>query len=626
MDVEEKVSLKREIGLLGSFSMGFADVGADVFLAIGIVTAYAAGYAPLAFAIASICYISTGLVYSELSALYPYAGGGQVYGMRGSSDIFGFLIGWAILLDYVLDIGLFSIASAGYLSFIFPFMNKRISISIFSLNIGTNLIGLTAFIIVLTLMVLNIIGIKESSLFNTVLVVTTITTELLILTLGFAYSFSINKFIKQLAYFGNPLKQGNIFYTGLTKVNTENFIYGVTLAMSSFIGIESIAQAAEETRNPWKYLPRAFKLSIISIIAFTLLFSVLGLGVLGWVGLKNAIYNPVAAIAYNIPIIGRYFSIAVALIAFSINLVSTNTGVIGVSRVVYSMSRFRLIPRVFSRLHPKRATPYIAIIFFGLLGGLLAFTGELYFVAGLYNFGALLSYFLVNYSHLKLRIIDKDAYRPWKTPLNIKFGGHEISLISIIGLISTGTLFSLVVLYHPYGRMLGIAWILWGLTIFLLYRKHMGWGLFERVSSEMLPPAIPYIHTAILVPDEVPDDKIVKAIYYNLHDIHHLTLVSHIKTIVPYEAFISEMYKLKKISLDRLSKICKELNKYGFRCDSQVIIGDEVIFIKRLEELRIDQLAIITAKKPPRKTKHTYYREMYPYIDVIYLYIPAEYA
>ncbi|HEW94384.1 MAG TPA: amino acid permease [Thermoprotei archaeon] len=621
MSSEERVALRREIGLLGSFSMGFADVGADVFLAIGIVTAYAAGYAPAAFAIASICYISTGLVYSELSALYPYAGGGQVYGMRGSNDIMGFLVGWAILLDYVLDIGLFSIASAGYLSFIFPRMHSEVSFNILGYVFKTSFIGLTAFIIVLTLIILNIIGIKESSLFNIILVLITVTTELIILILGFVFSFSVDKFISQLLYFGNPARLSNVFYTGLADVRTENFIYGVTLAMSSFIGIESIAQAAEETRNPWKYLPRAFKLSIVSIIIFTLAFSVLGLGVLGWEGLTESVYSPIAAIASKIPVIGGYFSIGVAIVAFLINLVSTNTGVIGVSRVVYSMSRFRLVPRIFSRLHRKRATPYIAIIIFGLIGGLLAFTGELHFVAGLYNFGALLSYFLVNYSHIKLRVVDRDAYRPWKTPLNVSLHGYEVSIVSIIGLISTGTLFSLVVLYHPAGRVLGTLWVLAGLLIFIGYRLYSGLGIMKKVSLELLPPAVPYIHTAVLVTEDIPVDKVVSAIKYNLPDIHRLIIIDHIRTGVLSGDL--DIYDVHRESMGRLREVCSRLRDEGYLCDSYVVIGDDEVLLRRLNELRVDQVAIITPKRPTRKGKRIYYQRFYPNIDIIHLYIPV---
>jgi len=622
MDSEEKVSLRREIGLLGSFSMGFADVGADVFLAIGLVAAYAAGLAPLAFMIASICYISTGLVYSELSALYPYAGGGQVYGMRASNDVLGFLVGWAILLDYVLDIGLFSIASAGYLSFIFPSLHSEIDINLIFFSFRTSFLGLAAFIIVVTLIVLNLIGIKESSAFNVVLVILTISTELVILALGFIYSFSINLFIQQLSVFGNPNKLADVFYTGLFDIQTENFIYGVTLAMSSFIGIESIAQAAEETRNPWKYLPRAFKLSIVSIILFTLLFSVLGLGVLGWNGLANSVYSPIAAISERIPLIGTYFSIAVALIAFLITVVSTNTGVIGVSRVVYSMSRFNLIPKVFSRLHRKRATPYVSIIFFGLIGGLLALTGEIHFVAGLYNFGALLSYLLVNYSHIKLRIVDKDAYRPWKTPLNIRFKDYEISLVSIIGLISTSTLFSLIILYHPGGRILGISWVIAGLALYFSYRIYHHLHIFARASEELLPPAIPYIHTAVLLGEEVPTEKLVSALKYNLPDIHRIILISHV--MIPHLERITpeDLINLRSLYATRIREICEKLKREGYKCDGEVVFGDDTVLRERIDELKIDQIAILTAKKPTRKGKRIYYHRLYPNIDVIYLYIP----
>ena len=76
---EEEQSLKRDIGWYGSFSMGYADVGANVFIALGLVALYAGGRAPIAFLIASITYVATGLAYAELATTYTYAGGAQVY-------------------------------------------------------------------------------------------------------------------------------------------------------------------------------------------------------------------------------------------------------------------------------------------------------------------------------------------------------------------------------------------------------------------------------------------------------------------------------------------------------------------------------------------------------------------
>ena len=614
--MSKKVSLKREIGLLGSFSMGFADVGADVFLAIGIVALYAAGFSPLAFLIASICYVTTGLVYAELSELYPYAGGAQVYGTKAGGDILGFLMGWAILLDYVLNIGLFSIASAGYLSFIFPDLRGEIVIG----GIPLSKIGLTAFTIVLGLIVINIIGIKESSNFNVALVLLTIITELSVLSLGFLFAFNLDTFINQLTSFGNPDPIKYVAYTGLLDVRTENFIYGVTLAMSSYIGIESIAQAAEETRNPWKHLHRAFKIGIVAVVFFTLAFSILGLGVLGWETLANEAYNPIASIASKVPLIGGFFALGVAFVAFAINMVSTNTGVIGVSRVVYSMSRFNMLPKVFSKLHPSRATPYVSIIIFSLIGGMLALTGELHFVASLYNFGALLSYFLVNYSHIKLRNVDAEAYRNWKTPLNFRFRGKEYSLVAILGFISTGTLFSLVVLYHPDGRVLGSLWMIIGLGLFILYRKVKGQKVREYIAAELIPPATPHLRTAILVDPGIKKEDIINAIKRQLPKIHRIFLLGTFQ--IPKVETDLEILNFVKGFEEELREISDELLKNGYRAEYHVIIGDGKILEDTIRDLHIDQVAIPRPKRAIRKSiEKRKEKKIYRDVEIIHLYL-----
>ncbi len=613
--MSKKVSLKREIGLLGSFSMGFADVGADVFLAIGIVALYAAGFSPLAFLIASICYITTGLVYAELSELYPYAGGAQVYGTKAGGDALGFLMGWAILLDYVLNIALFSIASAGYLSFILPSLREDVQL----LGLELSGVGVTAFTIVIFLIILNIIGIKESSDFNVVLVLVTIATELAVLTLGYLYAFDLGRFLEQLNFFGNPERVKYVSYTGLLDVQTENFLYGVTLAMSSYIGIESIAQAAEETRNPWKHLHRAFKIGIVAVVFFTLAFSVLGLGVLGWEVLAEEAYNPIASIASQVPLIGGIFSLGVAFVAFAINMVSTNTGVIGVSRVVYSMSRFQMLPKIFSKLHPTRATPYISIVFFSLIGGSLALTGEIHFVASLYNFGALLSYFLVNLSHIRLRKLDKDAYRNWKTPLNIKVNGVEYSLVAVVGLISTGILFSLVVLYHPDGRVLGFAWVLIGVALYTFYRWVKGWGVFERRSVEEIPPATPHLRTAVIVTPGVDPEKVLAAIETQLPRIHRIFLIGHLD--IPSDGRGKVAIDLAR-EFDRELEILEQLlREEGYLVEHRIFVGGEEGLMKLLSDLSVDQAAFIAPKRVFRKAGRWGLLRLPAGVEPIYLYI-----
>ena len=90
--------------------------------------------------------------------------------------------------------------------------------------------------------------------------------------------------------------------------------------------------------------------------------------------------------------------------------------IIGVSRVVYSMGRFKLLPSWFEAIHPKFRTPVRTIVIFGVMGGALTLLGSLEKIADVYAFGALVSYVLVNFSMIRLREIDKDAYKPWRAP------------------------------------------------------------------------------------------------------------------------------------------------------------------------------------------------------------------
>src|SRR5258708_25875812 len=131
---QESQGLRRAVGVWGSYAWGYADVGADVYVALGIVMAAAEGATNVAFLFAGLVYVMVGLAYTELAAAYPMAGGGQFYVLRGLGDFWGFVAGWAVLLDFTIDIALFALASAGYLKFLFPALNVRINIHLLGLS------------------------------------------------------------------------------------------------------------------------------------------------------------------------------------------------------------------------------------------------------------------------------------------------------------------------------------------------------------------------------------------------------------------------------------------------------------------------------------------------------------
>lgn len=436
--------LKKDLGLLGSFSMGFADVGADIFLALGLIAAYAHGAMPLAILAAAIVYICSGLAYAELSAAIPVCGGASSFGKRAFGKLASFIAGWGLMLDYTIDIALFAVAATGYLTFFVPGIRE--------------IFGFVSASMIFILMLLNLVGIKESSRVNSALTVIVILVILVLIGLGFGTTFSTEKFVGGLKPIGiDP--------------GWDNFFYSITLAMVAFVGIESISQGAEETKDPCKTLPRATLMAVFFVVLFAIVLSVMALGIVTPETLKLNMDNPLVPITQALP----FSEIVTPVIAFAgvlICFVSANTGIIGVSRVVYSMSKSNLVSRRANWIHPTFRTPWITTIIFSIVAMALAYYGNMIFLGELYAFGALTAYTITNISAIKLRFSEPNLIRPFKIPLNVRIFGREVSLISIVGTISCIIVFGMVTLLHVEGRNFAIVWFVIGIIYFYLYRKY----------------------------------------------------------------------------------------------------------------------------------------------------------
>ena len=152
-----KPTLRRAVTPWGSFSWGYSDVGADIFVGLGLVLGAAAGASNVAFLFAGIVYVCIGLAYTELAATYPVAGGGQYFVLRGLGDVFGFIAGWAVLLDFTIDITLFAWSCVDYLGQLMP---------VFALSAHPWVHFLCAFGLIAGLCLLNVVGVRESTTFN----------------------------------------------------------------------------------------------------------------------------------------------------------------------------------------------------------------------------------------------------------------------------------------------------------------------------------------------------------------------------------------------------------------------------------------------------------------------------
>lgn len=460
----------------GSFTWGYADVGADVYVALGLVMAAAQGLTPLAFALAGAVYILIGMAYTELAATYPVAGGGQYYALRGLGDIWGFLGGSALLLDYTLDIALFATASAGYFNFFFP------SIREFRVTFGpfhdiNPIWGLESLILIGFLMFLNIKGIRESSLFNEVIGAVDMFIEASIIILGFTFAWRPELLAHQWRFEAPSL---------------THFLYGTSLAIISYVGLESISQAAQETRRPATVIPRTSLALILTVLLFAMAFPVVSLGILPWQAIAQREGDPVAALASSLPFVGFLTGRAAAVLGATILLISANTGVMGASRLTFSMSEFGLISPWFKAVHPRYHTPVRTIVVFSALAAveaLFAFvTGPraMDTMANMYAFGATLAYLISFISLIVLRFRDPHSPRPFRMPGNVRWRGYEIPLLGFLGVLGTASMLVVVLWTHALGRIAGPAWVVGCLIYYVAYRWRNGLPVLRSVPRDWI--------------------------------------------------------------------------------------------------------------------------------------------
>ncbi|MBV9028189.1 MAG: APC family permease [Candidatus Eremiobacteraeota bacterium] len=494
--------LRRSVTPWGSFSWGYSDVGADIFVGLGLVLAAAAGASNVAFLFAGVVYVCIGLAYTELAATYPVAGGGQYFVMRGLGDIFGFIAGWAVLLDFTIDVTLFAWTSVDYSSQLLPSLTN-------SIHPWVHFVAVLA--LVAGLCLLNVIGVRESTAFNGVVSALDVLSESLILCLGFLFAFRPALLIHAMQF---------------SWPSPYQLMLGTSLAIISFVGLESISQAAQETQRPASVIPRTSVSLILTILIFALAYSNLALGLQPWHPITDSAGHhlafwqiftnnadnqgkAVALLAAQVPYYGALAALYVPVLGAILLLISSNSGVFGSSRIAYAMSSSNLLPALFQRVHRRFRTPAVSIIFFSSIAvielifaaipGLFPaaasfysrfFRGEngLDFLADLYAFGAATSYSFVFLGLIGLRLTDPLSPRKFKMPFNlrVRFRGErvEFPIVAVIGFIGIFSILLFTLRTHVLGRIFGPSWLLLGLLFYLAYRRYRRLPVLQSVRRD----------------------------------------------------------------------------------------------------------------------------------------------
>jgi APA family basic amino acid/polyamine antiporter len=277
--------------------------------------------------------------------------------------------------------------------------------------------------------------------------------------------------------------------------------------MIAYTGIETISNMAEEAKDETTTIPAAINRVVIAVFAIYALLPMVALSALPVTQQPDGSYStllgvpedqggfagdPVLGVVkhMNLGFLQQPAEIYVGLLAATILVIATNAGIIGVSRLVYSMGLHRQLPDRLRQLHPHYGTPWIGILLFGGIACLAMIPGQAVFLGNMYAFGAMLSFTIAHISVIRLRKKYPDFKRPWTGPGNIPFRGYSLPLFAVFGGIGTGLAFVVVTALHVDVALAGIGWLALGCVIYPIYRHRQGLDLTSTVKVAIPAPVV----------------------------------------------------------------------------------------------------------------------------------------
>jgi APA family basic amino acid/polyamine antiporter len=468
--------LERVLGTGALFSTAYGNVGSSIYYALGLVAIYAAGMTPVVFVIAGLIFAATAATYTEATTMFPEAGGSSSFARRAFNEFWSFFAAWAQMLTYIITIAISAFFVPHYLG-------------VFWDPLGESPADIVAGIIVVFLLgTLNIVGVKESAGVNIGFAVADFMTQVILVVVGIVLVFDPDLLVRQIDLGTTP--------------TWGNFLIAIPVAMVAYTGIETISNMAEEARDYGKTIPRGIGLVVGAVaVIYTFLPAV----ALSAMPVKNGetilalpkeeggyADDPVLGVVENMDLgsLQHPAQIYVGILAATILFIATNAGILGVSRLSYSMGQHRQLPEILRTLHPRFRTPYIAIAVFSTVACIAILPGQADFLGVIYAFGAMLSFTIAHVSVATLRVKRPDTKRPWKGPGNITIRGYELPLYSVLGGLGTGIALIVATVLDVRVLVSGVGWMVLGITLYVIYRRRQGLSLTETHKVVVPKPVV----------------------------------------------------------------------------------------------------------------------------------------
>src|SRR5881227_4313721 len=447
--------LKRALGATNLTALGIgAIIGTGIFVLTGTVAAQNAGPAVvLSFVLAGVASIFAALCYSEFASLVPMAGSAYTYGYATLGEVFAWIIGWDLILEYALGAVTVSIGWSGYVvSFLhdigidIPAQLSAARGTSITLADGTQvaaIFNLPAVIIIGIVTLLLVIGIKESANANNVIVIIKVAVVLL--------------FIVGAAHAVNPANW-HPFMPPSTGVRGQfgwsGVMQGAGIVFFAYIGFDAVSTAAQEAKNPQRDMPIGIIGSLLICTVLYILVSGVATGIMSYHDLN--VPDPIAVAADHAGLGWMSTLIKLGAIAGLSSVILVM--LLGQSRIFYSMARDGLLPQFVNKVHPKFQTPYITSIVTGIAVAIVASLLTVREAGNLVSIGTLLAFVIVSIGVMVLRVREPNLPRAFKTP--------AVFVVAPLGAVSAAYL--MVSLPWTTWRRL-IVWFLVGMVLYFVY-------------------------------------------------------------------------------------------------------------------------------------------------------------
>jgi len=487
--------IERGLGAPALFAIAAGAVASSLFFALGIVAQDALALTPVAFFAAGLFFLLTMLSYLEGSSLHTERGGASMFARYAFNELWSFVAGWAILLDFLIVMALGSLAVSGYLGVFWSVPS----------NAGVELVVAAAVLAWVTWA--NIRG-QTVERYKRVLWVVLV-----------AAALSGGIVVVGLFQFDDYDALIDSVDLGVTPSWGE-LALGAIVAGVALTGIESASGLAGELRVGRRGLKRVGAVAGIGLLALYVgmaLVAVLALPVEHGASALSSefIEAPIVGVAgeLNPSWVGDVMRYVIGAVGTVVLLQAVNGQMLGIGRLAYSLGTNRQIPSLAARLSGTHGTPYVAIVVAATIAFALSCSADAEWLAGIFAFGATLAFTLAHLSVVVLRYREPDRKRAFRVPLNVRIGGGDLPLPSALGAILGAASWVTVVVLHEGARYVGGGWLLAGLAMYVIYRKLQGKSLTQRftIPEAALREARVVEFGSILVPvfGERLDDDIV---------------------------------------------------------------------------------------------------------------------